>query len=74
MKHTLIHTLKIPFLYSSSLQARAIRERIGFSENIMNNTCLDQEYQDVSAYKMKGELSSQEEFKKIMIIEIIIIK
>uniref|UniRef100_A0A8C1KDT7 Neprilysin n=1 Tax=Cyprinus carpio TaxID=7962 RepID=A0A8C1KDT7_CYPCA len=29
-------------------KARAIRERIGFSENIMNNTYLDQEYQDVS--------------------------
>uniref|UniRef100_A0A8C1Z5P9 Neprilysin n=1 Tax=Cyprinus carpio TaxID=7962 RepID=A0A8C1Z5P9_CYPCA len=28
--------------------ARAIRERIGFSENIMNNTYLDQEYQDLS--------------------------
>uniref|UniRef100_A0A8C1H1Y2 Neprilysin n=1 Tax=Cyprinus carpio carpio TaxID=630221 RepID=A0A8C1H1Y2_CYPCA len=29
-------------------KARAIRERIGFSENIMNNTYLDQEYQDLS--------------------------
>lgn len=37
----------------------------------MNNTCLDQEYQDVSPYKMKGELRSQEELKKIMLIEII---
>lgn len=34
----------------------------------MNNTILDQEYQDVSAYKMKGELRIQEEFKKIMLI------
>uniref|UniRef100_A0A673HYE4 Neprilysin n=1 Tax=Sinocyclocheilus rhinocerous TaxID=307959 RepID=A0A673HYE4_9TELE len=31
-------------------KARAIRERIGFSENIMNNTYLDQEYQDVKEY------------------------
>lgn len=60
--------LKILHLYSCSLQARAIRERIGFSESIMNNTILDQEYQDVSAYKMKGELRIQEEFKKIMLI------
>ncbi|XP_052008982.1 neprilysin-like [Xyrauchen texanus] len=29
-------------------KARAIRERIGFSENIMNDTYLDQEYQDLS--------------------------
>ncbi|KAG1955359.1 neprilysin isoform a [Pimephales promelas] len=29
-------------------KARTIRERIGFSENIMNNTYLDQEYQDLS--------------------------
>uniref|UniRef100_A0A8C2CTD7 Neprilysin n=1 Tax=Cyprinus carpio TaxID=7962 RepID=A0A8C2CTD7_CYPCA len=29
-------------------KARAIRERIGFSESIMNNTILDQEYQDLS--------------------------
>lgn len=30
------------------LQAQAIRERIGFSENIMNSTYLDEEYKDVS--------------------------
>ncbi|KTF71252.1 hypothetical protein cypCar_00048251 [Cyprinus carpio] len=29
-------------------KARAIRERIGFSKSIMNNTILDQEYQDLS--------------------------
>uniref|UniRef100_A0A8C2G8Q0 Neprilysin n=1 Tax=Cyprinus carpio TaxID=7962 RepID=A0A8C2G8Q0_CYPCA len=44
----MVNTLIILFLYFSSLQARAIRERIGFSENIMNNTYLDQEYQDLS--------------------------
>ncbi|XDV29344.1 hypothetical protein PO909_032481, partial [Leuciscus waleckii] len=39
-------------------KARAIRERIGFSENIMNNTYLDQEYQDVSGYKTKSRLKA----------------
>lgn len=37
------------FLLFYFLQARAIRERIGFSENIMNNTYLDEEYKEVSS-------------------------
>uniref|UniRef100_A0A673I318 Neprilysin n=1 Tax=Sinocyclocheilus rhinocerous TaxID=307959 RepID=A0A673I318_9TELE len=40
-------------------KARAIRERIGFSENIMNNTYLDQEYQDLS-------YSAEEYFENIL--------
>ncbi|KAF4101555.1 neprilysin-like isoform X1 [Onychostoma macrolepis] len=40
-------------------KARAIRERIGFSENIMNNTCLDQEYRDLS-------YSAEEYFENIL--------
>lgn len=46
--------LLLPSRFSLSQQARAIRERIGFSENIMNDTYLDQEYQEVSGYKMNG--------------------
>ncbi|XP_059362209.1 neprilysin-like isoform X2 [Carassius carassius] len=40
-------------------KARAIRERIGFSENIMNNTYLDQEYQNLS-------YSAEEYFENIL--------
>lgn len=35
-------------VYFFSLQARAIRERIGLSENIMNDTYLNEEYKEVS--------------------------
>ncbi|XP_026143562.1 neprilysin isoform X1 [Carassius auratus] len=40
-------------------KARAIRERIGFSENILNNTYLDQEYQNLS-------YSAEEYFENIL--------
>ncbi|XP_047009364.1 neprilysin isoform X1 [Ictalurus punctatus] len=40
-------------------KARAIRERIGFSENIMNNTYLDEEYKELS-------FNSEEYFENIL--------